>query len=642
MKMAVHKNKVRWVFFLWFFWGLWMGNFVQAEGGDFQTSDSIFKANINPNPQLAAEEFGKQEALASTQEDKSEFLINKGLLYFRMAQMDSALIFNLSGLNLAVDPGQKSRALRYRGQFFQRLDQQDSALACLKEGQSLLAQSEDAWVTMTQMIAQTYLRLHLHDSTKTYIDRAKFVLQRRESSKSKEQMASFYDLEGQLNLYLSRFDSAMFYFSHALEHYRETENIGGQTLVLGRIGGLMSFQGRDRDAIPYYRQAIALREEEGDAFKAAELYNNLGIVFQGVGALDSALTCYRVAMRTAAVSQSPRFYGNVLGNLGGIYELQGAKDSALYYLKESQSIFTKMKDGYGMCLTSLGLGGIYSNDNQPKAALQELLKARELAEELRVPELRKDSYDGLFTHFKSWGPADSALSYLEKLVSIRDSLNSAEVQKETDRLRIKFESQIKEEENKRLEGELGFEIEQRGQERLVFLVIGIGGLVLLVSWIILLYFRSQARKRSLMLSEAETMRQEKDKLAAQQRLTKALQQITEKDQLLGRLEDELRQEVDTAAFADKLHERINSNQDWMQFMIEFELIYKDFFQSLNPQENKLTKNDLKLAALIKLNLSNKEIAEVQNITPDGVKKAKNRLRKKLALPPEKSLFEFVS
>ena len=55
----------------------------------------------------------------------------------------------------------------------------------------------------------------------------------------------------------------------------------------------------------------------------------------------------------------------------------------------------------------------------------------------------------------------------------------------------------------------------------------------------------------------------------------------------------------------------------------------------------MTKNDLRLAALLKMNLSSKEIASVLNITMEGVKKARQRFRKKLELSSEDSLENFV-
>ena len=46
-------------------------------------------------------------------------------------------------------------------------------------------------------------------------------------------------------------------------------------------------------------------------------------------------------------------------------------------------------------------------------------------------------------------------------------------------------------------------------------------------------------------------------------------------------------------------------------------------------------------ALLKMNMSSKEIATILNISADGVKKARQRLRKKMDLTPQDSLENIV-
>ncbi|MEQ9298510.1 MAG: LuxR C-terminal-related transcriptional regulator [Cyclobacteriaceae bacterium] len=55
----------------------------------------------------------------------------------------------------------------------------------------------------------------------------------------------------------------------------------------------------------------------------------------------------------------------------------------------------------------------------------------------------------------------------------------------------------------------------------------------------------------------------------------------------------------------------------------------------------LTPHDLRLCTYLKANLCTKEIARILNITPDSVKKAKHRLRKKLGVSPETSFTHFL-
>ena len=55
----------------------------------------------------------------------------------------------------------------------------------------------------------------------------------------------------------------------------------------------------------------------------------------------------------------------------------------------------------------------------------------------------------------------------------------------------------------------------------------------------------------------------------------------------------------------------------------------------------MTANDLRMIALIKMNLSAHEIASLLNISPEGVKKARYRLKRKMELTAEESLNDTI-
>lgn len=68
----------------------------------------------------------------------------------------------------------------------------------------------------------------------------------------------------------------------------------------------------------------------------------------------------------------------------------------------------------------------------------------------------------------------------------------------------------------------------------------------------------------------------------------------------------------------------------------------EFISSLKKSYPVLTDNELHLASLLRLKLSTKEIASIKNITPDSVKVLRYRLRKKLNLPKNSSLSDFLN
>ena len=87
---------------------------------------------------------------------------------------------------------------------------------------------------------------------------------------------------------------------------------------------------------------------------------------------------------------------------------------------------------------------------------------------------------------------------------------------------------------------------------------------------------------------------------------------------------------------------IGNREGWEQFSIYFNKVHANFLEDLKAVYGNLTSNDMKLAAYLKLGLSTKEIAELMKISPRGVEISRYRLRKKLQIPAEVSLFTFFS
>ena len=76
------------------------------------------------------------------------------------------------------------------------------------------------------------------------------------------------------------------------------------------------------------------------------------------------------------------------------------------------------------------------------------------------------------------------------------------------------------------------------------------------------------------------------------------------------------------------------------FDVNFEKVHQNFFKYLLQIDPKLTKRELRLCAFVKLNLSNKEIAPLLNISVRGVETARYRVRKKLGVQ-EANFTEFL-
>src|SRR5690606_10190657 len=104
------------------------------------------------------------------------------------------------------------------------------------------------------------------------------------------------------------------------------------------------------------------------------------------------------------------------------------------------------------------------------------------------------------------------------------------------------------------------------------------------------------------------------------------------DPALSKKLNQLQRNVESSLHADR---------DWEDFKKYFESVHNNFFTALKEQYPDLTPTDLKMCALIRLNLSMKEMATVLGISPESVKTSRYRLRKKLGLEHEENLLSFM-
>lgn len=86
---------------------------------------------------------------------------------------------------------------------------------------------------------------------------------------------------------------------------------------------------------------------------------------------------------------------------------------------------------------------------------------------------------------------------------------------------------------------------------------------------------------------------------------------------------------------------IGDSEFWNIYHNNFDLIHENFFRNLVASYPTLTPVDLRFCALLRLNLSTKDIAKFTSLTVRGVETARYRLRKKLGIKDKESLVQFL-
>lgn len=87
---------------------------------------------------------------------------------------------------------------------------------------------------------------------------------------------------------------------------------------------------------------------------------------------------------------------------------------------------------------------------------------------------------------------------------------------------------------------------------------------------------------------------------------------------------------------------LDHEEEWEQFAMHFDSVYANYLKKLKDYCPAITQSELKLAAYLRLNLSSKEIAQLMNISIRGVETSRYRLRKKLDVPNESNLTDFLA
>lgn len=158
-------------------------------------------------------------------------------------------------------------------------------------------------------------------------------------------------------------------------------------------------------------------------------------------------------------------------------------------------------------------------------------------------------------------------------------------------------------------------------------------------------------------SEQQLIRVQNEKLEAEvqhknEELALATMHLVQKGEMLASiqeaLERALQKEQHPATLREELHRLLRmlqldtrTDQDWEQFAVHFDQVYRDFLQRLREQYPQLSPNDYRLCAYLRMNLNTKEIAHLLNISVRGVEGSRYRLRRKLNLSNEANLVDYL-
>jgi len=212
----------------------------------------------------------------------------------------------------------------------------------------------------------------------------------------------------------------------ALRIYDLIEDPDGAATVYNSIGALHHNAGNYKEAIELYGKSLAIRVRREQTNQIAILYGNLGSALEELGRPDSALIYHRLNLAYRKRMGGGEWVAICYANLGSCLARMGRTDSALYYLHNALATLGKGKNPMLKAQTLAMVGQVEVDARrlgQGRAHCEEGLR---LAERLGYLSIQKMCQECLYRAFEAQGDAGRALTALQRMLVIQDSLLSRE------------------------------------------------------------------------------------------------------------------------------------------------------------------------------------------------------------------------
>lgn len=460
-------------------------------------------------------------------------------------------------------------------------------------------------------------------------------------------------------------------YSKALEYHLKSLDINedlqdqqGVSIDLGNISEVYSAQNDHKKALEYNLRALELAKKIGtEDQNLAICYGNCGNNYANLDEHQKAIEYYSEALKIGEQIDCPICVAVFTGNIGAVYEEQKEYQKALEYYNKAYTVFKEIGHTDGVIAGLCSIGSVYTKLGKYQEAEKNLLLAHSMAEQIGLIDYLLEIQLNLSDLYTAEGNYRASLEYYKKYVELKDTLFSDQKSKELLMLEVQFENR-KQQEIRELShtNEMTLLIkEHEVSDYKKYLLISI----VLFACSILLFLWSRQRMKAKKQKEAFALEQklnqtelaqiqlekqnlEYDLQLKQEKLSNSAKLLQEKTRLLNEMEETLMHsrksetgELSAQQLLLEAKEAIDPEKYWEQFITNFNIVYKDFLEHLTQKYPDLTRSEIRMCILLKCNLGNKEIANVLHISPDSVKKAINRMRKKFRIEATENLRKFI-
>lgn len=464
-------------------------------------------------------------------------------------------------------------------------------------------------------------------------------------------------------------------YGEALNYYLESYTLAVKHLepkyemvVLNNIAILYSKENKHDKAEEYFLKAYNIAKENKDFVKVGLYAMNLGSVNNEMGNLKKAREYIQESI--PLLKSDPGL--NVMAKIGLAENdlLMGNARQAREMAEYLQKTTTDLNfNSIGTSILSV-IAKSYIKEKNYAAAETAAMK---LLEGMPNPETKRAVFEMLTQIYTGNKTFDKALQYKDSIIAVDKELNDIKNGKVFETSRVKFEI-----ENYR--NEIALNEEKLAAERRLYLysilgIIAVVTIIILVLWNIssrhkqkkltaernqqMTALELEKEKNANLLLEKQIHEKETGLLLEQERLKNEIESrnrklsakalyLSGRNQLIEEIllslskVPELAKDKALANHIKTLKDHLKTDGEWESFITHFEEVNHGVLSRLKALHPALTANDIRFISYIYMNLSNKEIASMLNITAEACRKRKERLADKMELPENTNLYDYLS
>jgi tetratricopeptide (TPR) repeat protein len=425
----------------------------------------------------------------------------------------------------------------------------------------------------------------------------------------------------------------------------------------GSIGIIHDKQGNYPKAEEYFLKALDVFKSSGNVYGQMSIHNNLGIMYKNMKHFKKSLDAYTQSLVFADSLNLDRGVMMAHTNIGILNVQMGLFENGLHHntmgLQLAREYQAKESIAGNLNWIARAQMGLYDYENALRNADESLL----IAQEVQSLEKQRDANLTLSEIYEARKDPDRSLDYFKAYTVTKDSILNAERSKQISELQTVYETEKKDKEIQLLAKNAELD---RAKKTRLWVALGLslvaGGLLIYGQWV----RRTRDRKilsqeKELEIQHRQTAELKTEKMSREldfkkQELAAKALQLARKNEFLQSLNEEVDKirthpESNVADSARRISRQIlmdiESEEEWEQFLASFREVHRDFIEHLQQSYPDITKSEIRLACLMKMNLSSKELAALLNVTHDGIKKARYRLRKKMNLESEVDIQAFL-